>query len=352
MTMLSKVCMGEGYDAGRGRVLALAMGRGRWPVLATVRGPVSVPGALAHERACPASATAYPGDVPIRDELIERTVRQLSAMLARLVRSTTSEGDAVLAHVTPAEGASGEGTSGQHATSQASASEVARARQELDTLYRSHLGTTPELLHRLDAENLLDVLSSAGSVDGERAYLVAALFSAEASVELAGGAADDDALVLGLRERAFDLLLEAALSGLGEADLPTRIAALADSLSAASRRPATWERLHLFEHDRGAYARAEDALFGWLESLAGERHQEADAEPAARSGEATSGAEPEYGLGAREVPPTSRVEAAAIAFYDELEKRTDEELRSGGLERAELAEGRADFSRRLGAVRA
>lgn len=301
--------------------------------------------------------------MPIRDELIERTVRQLSAMLARLFRGGTSEDDAVFASVIPAEGTPGEGPTGQGPTGeaptgeaptqQASAEEVDRARGTLQTLYRSHLGTTPDLLHRLDAENLLDVLSSAGSVDGERAYLVAALFSAEAHVELAGGADPNDDLVLGLRERALDLMLEAALSGLGEADLPRRIETLAGSVPVTNRRPATWERMHLFEHARGSYARAEDALFGWLDSLAGERDDEIEKERPPGSDETMIGLEIENGLGREgsEAIRAERVEAAAVAFYDDLEERTDEDLRSGGLEREEVAEGRADFSRRLRTIR-
>ncbi|MFO7547232.1 MAG: DUF6483 family protein [Trueperaceae bacterium] len=293
--------------------------------------------------------------MPIRDELIERTVRQLSAMLARLFRSPTAEDATGVADVMRAEGITGEHPAGARLPDEAREEEVDRAREELRTLYRSHLGTTPELLHRLDAENLLDVLSSAGSVDGERAYVVAAMFSAEARVELAGGAEADDDLVLDLRERALDLMLEAALSGLGEADLPARIEALAGSVPAENRRPVTWERMHRYEHERGAYARAEDALFGWLDSLEpqNEPRNEPEIEPEIEPRiEAMTGAEIDTATAPTAPGPigADRAGAAAASFYDDLDERTDEELRAGGLEREELAEGRADFSRRLHAL--
>jgi len=267
--------------------------------------------------------------VPIRDELIERTVRQLSAMLARLFRSPTTDAGSDVVEAIGAEGTRGGGPVSE--SPEATAAEVDRARGELRMLYRSHLGTSPELLHRLDAENLIDVLSSAGSVDGERAYLVAALFSAEARVEVAGGANEDDDLVLDLRQRALDLFLEAALVALGEPDLPTRIETLAGSVPAAERRPSTWERLHRYEHRRGEYARAEDALFGWVDSLTPRNRPKLASPPGATA-------------------DADRAGAMARSFYDDLDGRTDEELRAGGLEREELAEGRVDFSSRLHAL--
>ncbi len=260
--------------------------------------------------------------MPIRDELIERTVKQLAAMLARLLRSPGADagaGASVLSAEAPSDvSGSTEGTA------EITAEELAAAREEVRSLYRTHLGTTPELLHRLDAENLLRVLSSVGGVDGERAYLIGALFSAEAEVERLGGAVVDDAFVRQLRGCALDLMLEAALSGLGEADLPARVERLAAAVPPSTRTTATWARLHLFARSRAAFSRAEDALFAWVDAVEA-THDEAEA--------------------------VDRVERAGIAFYQDLADRTEAELRAGGMERDEVAEGRADFAERVRALR-
>jgi len=264
--------------------------------------------------------------VPIRDELIERTVKQLAAMLARLLRSPGADagaGASVLSTEAPSD-VSGSAEGATEVTAKVTAEDLAAAREEVRSLYRTHLGTTPELLHRLDAENLLRVLSSVGGVDGERAYLIGALFSAEAEVERLGGAAADDTFVRQLRGRALDLMLEAALSGLGEADLPARVERLAAAVPPSTRTAATWARLHLFARSRAAFSRAEDALFAWVDAVEA-THDDAEA--------------------------VDHLDRAGIAFYQDLADRTEAELRAGGMERDEVAEGRTDFAERVRALR-
>lgn len=257
--------------------------------------------------------------MPIRDELIERTVKQLAALLARLLRSPGADAG------TGASVLSAEAPSVVSGAAAVTAEELAAARDEVRSLYQSHLGTSPELLHRLDAENLLQVLSSAGGVDGERAYLIGALFSTEAEVERLGGAAADDAFVRQLRGRALDLMLAAGLSGLGESDLPARVERLAAAVPPSARTAATWARLHHFARSRAAFSRAEDALFGWVDAV-------------------------EAGHGGAEA--FDGVDQAGAAFYQDLAGRSEAELRAGGMERDEVAEGRADFAERLRVLRA
>jgi len=104
--------------------------------------------------------------VPIRDELIERVIKQLEEAFSRLAARTgeIEEGGA----------------------------EAALLRAELDDVYRRFLGTSADLVARLPTEDLLAVIGSAGYVDGERAYLLSALLETEAELERALGATPDD----------------------------------------------------------------------------------------------------------------------------------------------------------------
>ena len=217
--------------------------------------------------------------MPMRDEFIERAIRQLGAAIARLMGKS----------------------------SPVTQEEVALLRSEAATLYLPFLGASAEFVDRLGVEDLLNVLRSAGYVDGERAYLLSALLETEAQAELFEGASPEDATVLRLRSRALDLMLESGLSGLGEEDIAARVERLMRAVPAETLRSETWQRLFRYRFEIGDFAKAEDALFSWL-----------------ASGEA----------GGRE-----SARDAGRSFYRSLAELTDEQLEAGGLPREELAEG-------------
>lgn len=242
--------------------------------------------------------------MPMRDEFIERAVRQLAVALAKLTGL--------------------ERASAAESTEPLGRAELAALRSQVEGLYPAFLGTSSALVDLLGIEDLLGVIGSAGYVDGERAYLLSALLETEAELlraeadlaESAAPAATDAvaARAARLKERALMLVLEAGGVGLGEADIRERARRLAADLNSERLGGAYWERVHHFEFALHDYAAAENALFEWLE-LAPEAHE--------------------------------RVKLQGEAFYRELERLEDAELEAGGLPRAELAEGRADLMTRL-----
>lgn len=234
-------------------------------------------------------AIAYRGSVPIRDELIERTVQQIAQILARLVTDRT--------------------------TTEVTAKELAAAEQELDELYLANLGTSRALIHRFGTEDLLGVLRTAGSVHGERAYVLGALLSAEGEVMASNRGADDPEAER-LSASALDILLEAGAARVGEPDLQARVDRLTELVPPSTWPPPRFERLFRYERERGAHSRAETALFDWLE----------------RAGSAQERLE---------------VAEAAGSFYDELGDLEDTDLEKGDFSRDEIAEGRADFAERF-----
>lgn len=229
--------------------------------------------------------------MPIRDELIERTIQQLAALMAKLLLARSS-------------------------VIEAARFDLSAAEREIETLYLANLGTSRSLVNRLGVEDLIGVLGTAGYVDGERAYLLGALLTVEAEAAVVAGAAEDDPEVLRLRNAALAVLLEAGAVNLGEPDLDSRVQALLREVPSDLRPLSTFERYFRYEFAADRYSKAEDALFSWLDH---------------------SGSFEE------------RLEAAAtaIAFYDALDGKSDEELGLGDFERADIALGRGDFAARV-----
>jgi hypothetical protein len=184
--------------------------------------------------------------VPIRDELVARTIAQLRMALEAV--------SAQREHPVP------------------------DVRAEVERLYLAHLGSAAGLVRRLGSDDLLDVLRSAGHVDAERAYLLGALLEVDAAALAREADAATAALAPALRGRALDLMLEAAFVGVGEADVDERVARLREQVPRGERSDATWQRLHAYDRQRGDFARAEDTLFAWLDQHPGDR--------VARAGEA------------------------------------------------------------------
>jgi hypothetical protein len=237
--------------------------------------------------------------MPIEDDLIQRTLAELSAALLRLERRPE-----------PAA--------------------VEAARELLDRAYRRHLGVAGEVVRRLPSDQLLAVISTTGRVDGERAFLTAALIEVDASMPggaaapaLAGGEApaappggeaaqvSPGARAPLLRLRALDLYTEAGAARVGVADLPERVRRVRAALLEHVLPEASYGRLLRYFVHEGRFAAAEDLLFEWLE---------------------------EHGA-------TAALRAAGEGLYDGLETESDERLLAGELPREELAEGRAMFRR-------
>jgi hypothetical protein len=242
--------------------------------------------------------------MPIEDDLIQRTLAELSAALVRLERR-------------PEPGA------------------VEAARDLLDRAYRRHLGVAGDVVRRLPSEQLLAVISSTGRVDAERAFLTAALLEVDAAMPVGGvagawgttaadprsgdlppggappgDARSDDAASL-LRLRALDLYAEAGSARVGVPDLHDRVRRVRAALLEHVLPEASFDRLLRYLVHDGRFAVAEDLLFEWLE---------------------------EHGA-------TATLRAAGERLYDDLEGQTDERLLAGELPRDELAEGRAMFRR-------
>ena len=237
--------------------------------------------------------------MPLRDELIQRAIQQLAVSFARLLKR-----DEVNSPASEVE------------RRELPDAEAQAMRAQLDELYAAFLGSSAQLIKRLGSDDLIGVLSSAGYVDGERAYLLSSLSETEAQLAVSLGAEATDDEVMSLRTRALDLMLEAGIAGLGEPDLEARVSRLLGNVPREWRSPATWERLVWFGFETGDYAAAEDALFAWLDE------QQA-------LGEDTAG-----------------VRSVGTNLYGQLAALEDEALAAGGLPRDELLEGSEELARR------
>ena len=181
---------------------------------------------------------------------------------------------------------------------------------ELDRAYRANTGSGGDIIHLLPSEQLIDLLGSSGTVDAEKCLIIAELLRVEAEVLEARDAQVSPALLL----KSLDLLLEALLAeDTLLPDYTARVEALEEKLEDYSLPPGTERRLFEFHALRGAYAEAEDRLFGLFERTR-------DPELLAR--------------GRR--------------FYGALLAQSDEALERGGLPRGEVEEGLAALEKRGG----
>ena len=218
--------------------------------------------------------------MPLKDDLIERTLEQL----AEVVRELRSA----------------------HAVRAADDAETF-----LNDAYQSHTGTQAELLKKLSSQQLLSILSSAGVIDREKAFLMAALFQAEAELALVRNTGNSDELKL----KAYDLYLEAALAELDVDDLDTYIAALSEELDAFVLPEVTQWRRFEYAWLTGNFAEAEDKLFGLLDVTL-----------------ASHGA------------VTPQLEDRGRKFYLTLQNTPEEKLEAGGLPLEEVKEGATAFN--------
>ncbi|UCH25777.1 MAG: hypothetical protein JSV66_17925 [Trueperaceae bacterium] len=208
--------------------------------------------------------------MPLKDDLIQRTIEQLDDTLRDALRLGDEQVyDAAI--------------------------------REIDAMYKRHLGSTRQLVRNLASDQLLAILGSAGVLDREKAYLIASLLRAEASlIEDRGLAAPTQ-----LQCKALDLFLEAELAGLGLEQAKAHIDELQRVLSGHDLPADTlWRQ---FDHQRAnkSFAAAEDVLFELLERFGS----------------------------------TAELIQRGRAFYQELLGLSDEVLEAGGLPRDEVEEG-------------
>lgn len=214
--------------------------------------------------------------MPIKDDLLLRTIDALARTLAWLAGRVDDVG---------------------------AASEV---QAELERVYREHLGVGGDVIRRLSADQILEVLSSTGQVDGDRAFVVAALLEVDAATP-----GTDDVRRAGLRVTSLDLYAEAGAARVGQSDLGERVRRLRAALLDFRLPGATYARLLRFLRTADRLSEAEDLLFEWLE----------------------------------EAGPGPEVIATGRGFYDDLLAAGDDVLDRGDLPRSEVLEGRALFER-------
>lgn len=212
--------------------------------------------------------------MPLKDDLLLRTVEQIARSLARL--------------------------SGRVRDAEA-ATEV---RGQLESAYRDHLGIAGGTLRSLSTDQLLDVLSAAGALDGDRTFVVAALLELDAEIP-----EPDESRSAALRMRALELYAEAGIVRVGQVDLPERVQRVRSALRDYQLPSSAFARLMRYLEADGRLAEAEDLLFEWLEDAGATRF----------------------------------VVAEGRAFYERLLARDDAELEAGRLPRGEVREGIAAF---------
>ena len=168
-------------------------------------------------------------------------------------------------------------------------------------------GLSADLVRRLPARELLAMLRLDATAPAwrERCAMVAALLEEEGRLETARGRHDESRAS---RLKALDILLEIA----GGEELPApapRIDDLVAALGEAGLTAGTRAGLVRHHEEAGAYARAEDALFAWLEAEPGS--------PAAI--------------------------AAGLDLYARLLEQSDQALLAGDLPRGEVVAGLAEL---------
>ncbi len=158
--------------------------------------------------------------MPFRDDLIERTIEQLSQILSRMLLHQTS---------------------------------YAELESFVQQAYQKYTGIDGNILRQLSSQDILNTLSTTGQVDKEKAYLIAALLEAESVIS----EQDQESLKL----KALDLYLEVALADSGIEDTPQRIQKLAKELEGFILPKVTEFRLMDYDLKQGYYAQVEDRLF-------------------------------------------------------------------------------------------
>lgn len=163
--------------------------------------------------------------MPFRDDLIERTIHQLSQILSGMLFHQTG----------PSE-----------------------LESFLQQTYQKHTGTNGNLLKQLSSQDIISTLKTTGQMDKEKGYLMAALLEAESLL------VEDQAP---LKLKALDLYLEAALADAGMEDLDQRIEHLGAALETFVLPEVSQWRLFRYALKQKAFDKAETRLFDILEQF-------------------------------------------------------------------------------------
>jgi hypothetical protein len=185
--------------------------------------------------------------------------------------------------------------------------EYEQALREINAALRELRDGNADDLHELSLTDWIPLCRKHEQAASGLMIAVADLLKEQGDVQVAQGKPDGSARS---RALALGLFLEALLNG--ETFVTVELLGKVEDLFAHVREtlsePEVWRRLAAYFEARGRFAQAEDALFAWL----------AAGDPAAvRDG---------------------------LAFYDRLAGLNDEALERGDLPRAELEQGRREFT--------
>jgi hypothetical protein len=179
--------------------------------------------------------------------------------------------------------------------------ELDQAEHELNAALKECFGLGVQLP---DLEQLIALCATAGR---DSMVHLAEVFAERGEIARAlgrtGDATHDDALALGL-------YLEVLHSGIVSIDLIQKTEALIDRTTGTRLPAAVLKRLLRYYEARGLLGRAEDVLYDWLDTK----------DPLALEG--------------------------GLDFYHRVERQSDDELSRGGLSRAEIEQGLADWRER------
>ncbi len=185
---------------------------------------------------------------------------------------------------------------------------VIAAEATIDEAYQKLTGAEAMLFKSLGSEELIDILSTNNMLDREKAYVLGVLFKADSELQ----AAMDNSKSVGLKIKALNLLIEAALE-LDVDNANPYIEELKEELAGYKLSTKTKWRLFSYDWVWGNFAEAEDRLFSLLK---------------------------EFGA-------SSEIELQAKEFYKSLREKEKEELEKGNLPYEELDEGQKAFEERF-----
>jgi len=180
----------------------------------------------------------------------------------------------------------------------------------IDEQCKQLLGVGIGFVHSIPEETLLSMLTSFGTLNTEKCWLLASLLKAEGDIYLDQGNSDNSyySYLQSLNLFLEVLLLDATISG---TDFVPELEGLLYKLSEYELPTSTKLKLFQYFDQSGKYARAEDILFDMLQ------------------------------IG----PPDRDVLALGIAFYQRLTRKSDAGLKAGNFSRAEVEEGLSQVER-------
>jgi hypothetical protein len=186
--------------------------------------------------------------------------------------------------------------------------EYPKALLDIQTTGKTLLGIDRVLVDQFSIPQLMQLFGSDPTVVIPKAYVLGVLLKEEAEIRELMGDPSGAGHVYG---RSLGLLIETYLSG-GEPVEPRHLEfadAVLEKLTKRTLPQEVLERIFRYEEARGRYAKAEDALYGLLDT------------------------HPEYA-------------ADGIRFYERLLQKQDATLADGGLPRDEVLEGLDSLTRR------